>query len=226
MERLQKLKIFVVGSGKHYANWMLGSLTDDIKQADLVVFTGGEDVTPSYYGDSQHPTTHNNPQRDAYEKSMFDKALALEIPMVGICRGSQFLCVMADGELVQHQENPLHVHEIQTHNAETYLTTSTHHQAQYPYNLPPNDYRLLAWTQGISRYHKAGDDSEKLKPNQKEAEVVYYAKINALGIQGHPEMMYDNPMYDASIKWFQGCLNKLVWGFWAKLCLHTRNLTV
>jgi gamma-glutamyl-gamma-aminobutyrate hydrolase PuuD len=53
----------------------------------LAVFTGGADVTPSYYGDTQHPYTGNDEARDEYEAHMFYVCKERNIPMVGICRG-------------------------------------------------------------------------------------------------------------------------------------------
>lgn len=80
-------KIYVVGTSYNYANWMQGEITMNMEEADLVVFTGGEDVSPSYYGASVHPKTYTNEYRDEVEKKAFNKALLLGIPMCGICRG-------------------------------------------------------------------------------------------------------------------------------------------
>jgi gamma-glutamyl-gamma-aminobutyrate hydrolase PuuD len=56
-------------------------------EADLVVFTGGEDVTPSFYGDKKHSYTGNSPERDEREAQLFNRCVERNIPMVGICRG-------------------------------------------------------------------------------------------------------------------------------------------
>lgn len=80
-------KIFVVGSDDEYANWMQGNITNDIKEAHLVLFTGGEDITSSLYGEKQHPLTYNNLKRDLYEMELYEEALQLGIPCCGICRG-------------------------------------------------------------------------------------------------------------------------------------------
>src|SRR5687768_16963203 len=67
---------------------------------DLICFTGGEDVTPSLYGEVKHPLTYNNPERDKHEVEYFNQFIG--IPKVGICRGGQFLNVMSGGKLHQH----------------------------------------------------------------------------------------------------------------------------
>ena len=57
--------------GYHRPFTDLGTCTtnrEDLTGADLVVFTGGEDVSPAYYGEEPGPFTEWNPERDAYEK--------------------------------------------------------------------------------------------------------------------------------------------------------------
>ena len=80
-------KVYVVGEAKHYADFITGvSLVENIEDADIVVFTGGEDVDPSMYGVKKHPQTYSNLQRDLYEKEMFEKINPNQL-VVGICRG-------------------------------------------------------------------------------------------------------------------------------------------
>ena len=178
--------IYVVGNSKGYANWMEGTLVSDMKDANLVVFTGGEDVHPSLYGETMNPTTSANLRRDIIERDEFNKALELKKPMVGICRGSQFLCVMSGGKLIQNQPNPAYRHEMHTHDGKTLPITSTHHQAAYPFVLEEEDYRVLAWGPSLA-FHEGGP-GEILHPPY-DCEIVRYFKTNALGIQGHPEAM-------------------------------------
>src|ERR1700677_4699649 len=61
----------------------------------LVVFTGGADVAPSLYGEEASRETSSYPKRDIFETIVFQKAHSLHKPKVGICRGAQFLNVMA-----------------------------------------------------------------------------------------------------------------------------------
>lgn len=79
--------IYVVGEAKHYADFIEGAnLVDTIAEADIVVFTGGEDVTPSLYGAKAHPKSFYNPLRDKEEITMFNKIKPHQL-VVGICRG-------------------------------------------------------------------------------------------------------------------------------------------
>lgn len=80
-------KVYVVGNAKHYADFITGvKLVEDIEKADIVLFTGGEDVDPSLYGCKKHPTTFSNIQRDLEEKEIFEKVKPNQL-CLGICRG-------------------------------------------------------------------------------------------------------------------------------------------
>lgn len=197
-------KIYVVGDQFSYINWMQAKLTSAMEEADLVLFTGGADVTPAYYGEPKHPRTGNDTFRDHKEKEAFLKARALNKHMLGICRGSQFLCVMSGGKLVQHQEMQGYEHPIILKGGKVINITSTHHQAQYPYNLPKEEYEILGWTDNLSGFHLDGNN-EELNPS-KECEIVYYPATHCLGIQGHPEFQ-DFKDRDDTIEYLRGLLN-------------------
>ena len=200
MEKIRK--VYVVGGNNNYANWLKDfKPTNNIEVADLVLFTGGEDVSPSFYEEEKHPYTSNNLHRDIYEKTIWDKATELNLPKLGICRGSQFLCVMNGGKLVQHQENPHSIHEMELYNGKKIHISSTHHQAAFPYNLKVWDYKILGWTTDISKIHQNGK-GEELSP-LKECEIVYYPKSYSLGIQGHPEFSHYQKEHPESLKELQ-----------------------
>lgn len=185
-----KIKVYVVGEQKNYANFLADfEMVDDIKDAQVVIFTGGEDVDPKLYGAKKHPSTFCNPERDKYETEMF-KMVRKDQLCVGICRGSQFLCVMNGGKLVQ--DIPGHgiwgTHEITDGNM-MYDITSTHHQMQYPFNLDKKDYDVLFYTRIAHYYDGDGIDPENIPYD---VEICLYHKKDmpkCLAIQGHPEYM-------------------------------------
>ncbi|WP_326955330.1 gamma-glutamyl-gamma-aminobutyrate hydrolase family protein [Amycolatopsis sp. NBC_01286] len=69
---------------------------------DGLVLTGGADVEPERYGQTQHPKTYVRPQRDAFEFGLFDAARRQRKPVLGVCRGLQVISVALGGTLVQH----------------------------------------------------------------------------------------------------------------------------
>ena len=55
------IKVYVVGyDWCNITSFLLFDFekVDNIKEADIVMFTGGEDINPALYGDVPHPTTH------------------------------------------------------------------------------------------------------------------------------------------------------------------------
>jgi len=187
-------KIFIVDGSDEYANWCQATVVDRMEDADICMWTGGADVSPSLYGKRRHPTTWSDHGRDLHEQQMFDQAFALGKPLIGICRGCQFLSAMSGAILVQDQDNPAYLHDIETYDGQKIVVSSTHHQASYPWLLPPDQFKVLGWSVGISPYHKGQTDDEELVngvvDGGKEVEIVYFPLTRALCIQSHPEGLY------------------------------------
>jgi Peptidase C26 len=182
-------KIYVVGHQRAYASWMEGELVSDLEDADLVVFTGGEDIEPAIYGKRAHKASWFNRARDAYEIKCFQQARDLDKKIVGICRGAQLTCALAGGILVQHQNHPWE-HEMNTSNGKIIRTTSTHHQRQYPWGGRKPNFELLGWAMNLSPFSEGESNEDDMRDGKPEAEVVLYPDVKALAIQGHPEYAY------------------------------------
>jgi putative glutamine amidotransferase len=70
---------------------------------DAVIFSGGSDLDPATYGQERHPETNGIIEaRDRAELVMLEAALARDMPVLAVCRGSQVLNVALGGDLVQH----------------------------------------------------------------------------------------------------------------------------
>jgi gamma-glutamyl-gamma-aminobutyrate hydrolase PuuD len=153
-----------------------------------LVFTGGADVTPALYGEESARGTSTVPRRDIYESITFQRAKMIGKPMVGICRGSQFLNVMAGGKLCQHLDNHGCWHDMETCDGQKFEVSSTHHQMM----LPPPGAKVIGWSakKRSTRYY--GELDKPLLPApEKEYEVIYWPNIRAIGMQYHPECMGD-----------------------------------
>src|SRR5262245_3125888 len=67
-----------------------------------LMLTGGVDVDPREYGEHDvHPTVEIDPVRDRFELALAREALARDLPVLAICRGTQVLNTAAGGTLVQ-----------------------------------------------------------------------------------------------------------------------------
>jgi gamma-glutamyl-gamma-aminobutyrate hydrolase PuuD len=164
------------------------------EKIDLILFTGGEDVNPSYYDESKGMYTGINNKRDDLEsRYMALKREHYDVPKLGICRGAQFLTVIAGGKLIQHVSGHAtgnnHLIDLKVPYAGNFEITSTHHQMMYPYKMDKNDYQIVATARNfLSHTYLNGMNNEiELDDEFEECEIVYYPKIKALAIQGHPE---------------------------------------
>lgn len=189
---MNKLKVYVVGSSRSYARFIHDAiLVDDMSLADIILFTGGEDVDPNLYGERTHQTTYCNPKRDEIELQEYLESLNwADTLRVGICRGNQLLTTLNGGKLIQDVSGHAmgRMHGVMTSEGEILQCTSTHHQMAYPFNLPKKDYEILAYSHPkLSKYYEGS--GIHWKDEYPEVEVIYFPETKSLGIQGHPEMM-------------------------------------
>ena len=76
---------------------------ETLAAVDALIFSGGSDLGPDLYGQDPHPETFGvQEQRDRAELALLEAALARDMPVLAICRGSQVLNVARGGDLVQH----------------------------------------------------------------------------------------------------------------------------
>ena len=75
---------------------------DRMESLDGLVLTGGGDVDPRYYGaeDPLGKAKDVNASRDEFEFNVIERALDLNIPILGICRGMQVMNVYLGGTLI------------------------------------------------------------------------------------------------------------------------------
>lgn len=159
-------------------------VTADFDSADLIQFTGGEDVSPHLYGEERHPSTYNSEARDRKEIEVFERAQDANKPMAGICRGGQFLNVMAGGRMFQHVSRHTCDHLItDTETGNQLMATSTHHQMM----RPARDGLLVATASQMGfKQHMVNDEPHNVE-EAIDTEVVFYHRTNSLCFQPHPE---------------------------------------
>jgi gamma-glutamyl-gamma-aminobutyrate hydrolase PuuD len=69
---------------------------------DGLLLSGGADLDAASYGADAHAETKGDPRRDRAELALLEAALARDMPVLAVCRGSQVLNVARGGDLVQH----------------------------------------------------------------------------------------------------------------------------
>jgi putative glutamine amidotransferase len=78
-------------------------MEETLEVLDGVIFSGGGDLDPEIYGAEAHPETNEvSPERDSAELALLEAALARDMPVLAVCRGSQVLNVARGGDLIQH----------------------------------------------------------------------------------------------------------------------------
>lgn len=162
-------------------NFLVRSM-EDVKKADLLIFWGGEDINPEFYGEKNNKSYYyrKNP-RDDWEQYIYETC-ADAIPMLGICRGAQLLCALGGGKLWQHVDNHNRTHNIKTADSRIIEVSSTHHQMM----RPAEHMEVVATSEHVMSPSKWNQNGE-FKDNSEEAEILYDPRANALMVQGHPE---------------------------------------
>jgi carbamoylphosphate synthase small subunit len=190
-------RVLVVDGGYEYIRFLyelgyVGATHPD--EADWVLFTGGEDVDPAFYDEPRLQRTFSNPARDQREQVIFNHCVEEGIPMVGICRGGQFLNVMNGGRMWQDVNNHGGNHQmlIADGKKKTKMieVTSTHHQMM----IPTKEGKVLGI--GVTadgkpittnRIAYGREVSGPMDPKEPDIEVVLYEKTRSLCFQPHPE---------------------------------------
>lgn len=84
---------------------------------DGILFTGGQDVDPAYFGEAPHPKLGQvNPYRDELEISLCKMALDKDLPILGICRGIQLINIAMGGTIYQDLKSQWDGGELQKHS--------------------------------------------------------------------------------------------------------------
>jgi putative glutamine amidotransferase len=206
------LKIGISKASPNYVNW-LKRADSSIQPVDLytlpvaeavlqlglcdgLLLTGGEDVYPGRYG-KEYDTlrcTEMNPHRDTLDMALIGKALALKMPVVGICRGHQILNVYLGGTLII--DIPKDVANPAIHQCDDYL------HCFHPVNLGKSTMiaRISRCdsAQVTTNHHQAVDRLSPLlisnaSSEDKLTEGIEWkdpeGKSFLLGVQWHPERM-------------------------------------
>ena len=85
----------------------------DAESIDALILSGGEDVGTS-------------PLRDATERSALDRALVAHIPVIGVCRGMQFLHLQSGGTLVAVDNHVGSPHGVKLNDNTRVIVNSWH----------------------------------------------------------------------------------------------------
>lgn len=190
-------RICIINGSPEYSRLFapLGEVSGDIDHFCLnpekykaVIFTGGEDVTPTLYGEnSPEGMCSYNVKRDIAETKIFRLARMGGVKMIGICRGVQFLNVMCGGKLLHHISGHGWAgkpHNVVFSNGKIVGTNSFHHQMV----IPAVGVSIVAWAKEKLSEVYYGDEDRKVHWPGPEVEGIYVPWNSVLGVQWHPEI--------------------------------------
>lgn len=163
-----------------------------VAQLDGIVFTGGEDFEPAYFGEENHEKLGEvNVTRDTYDLTLFKLATDRNIPTLGICRGLQLINVAMGGTL--YQDLPAEKPSDINHRQEEAGTVPTHSVSVVDGSMM---HQILGEKEiQVNTFHHQA--IEKLAPglkivgwsNDSVPELIEaYPHRQILGTQFHPEI--------------------------------------
>jgi len=168
---------------------------------DAVIFSGGSDLDPATYGQEPHPETNGVLEaRDRAELAMLDAALARDLPVLAVCRGSQVLNVALGGDLVQHLPDVVG-HDDHKHTPGAYADHDVTLEAETQLG------RLLGGHAPVKSHHHQGFG--RLGSGLQEAAYAEDGTVEAvedpsrrfaLGVLWHPEAGEDLRLFEALVE--------------------------
>jgi len=179
-------------------------LIDLVKNSDGLLLSGGDDISPEYYGETLRPYSGklDPTKRDYCEIILLEHAYAKKIPILGICRGLQMINVFLGGTLHQdiaHEAIDLEKHNYFTHEDGTRIPRD-HRAHNINIALDSLLYRITKKdTLFVNSLHHQGIKiiGKKLRPVAHTAdgliegiEGIDYPLL--LGVQWHPEELKDD----------------------------------
>lgn len=146
-------------------------------QFDFAILTGGGAIPPKYY--EEYCSDSLQSKRDNIERIIIEYFTANEIPIIGICRGRQYINGFYGGKVSKlkdlNVQRPIGIdHPVKIGNIETIYVNNYHNDGIYTKNLS-KEFKVLA-------VDEENDIVESFYSNEK----------RILCVQWHPERKFKN----------------------------------
>ena len=140
-------------------------------EIDGVILSGGNSC--SKYMDKRDPSYYLSKKRDLFEKTLIEEAIRRQLPILGVCRGLQFINLYFGGTLG----------ECKNHNG-------SHHQI---YQISGKEKFRFSFV--VNSFHNFSIPTKNLSSNfvslaldsENNVEAAMHSKYEIYGIMWHPE---------------------------------------
>lgn len=159
--------------------------------ADALVITGGDfDIHPRHFGEAPHPKLgHVDDKRTGTELALSRRAIAADLPVLGLCGGMQALAVAAGGALIQDLD--AQVPGVTEHQQPTDPAEGWHRL-----DVEPGQLRHWLGRHPVvnSTHHQAVRDAGQMRVSARTDDGVIEAielpnHRFCVGVQWHPELL-------------------------------------
>lgn len=169
--------------------------TDYIDQIDKLIITGGQNVSPSLYGQEQTiKSTDYHLQRDLFEVALIQEAMAQGKPIFGICRGLQIINVALGGSLLQDIPNHWQAERNEERTQEIEIEPISDLAFIYSSKTKVNTFHR----QAIDRLGKGLTVVARDRKDQT-IEAIIGKHHPILGVQWHPELLMPSSPEDEKL---------------------------
>lgn len=151
-----------------------------------IVLIGGGDVDPLLYGQEPDDRFVISKERDATERKLLDLAISHRIPVLGICRGFQFINVYFGGKLLHYiREKPHFLDHLHTTH-EVQITDPSVADFLHRRSLIANSFHNHA----LTRQELASCLMEFAQTRDGVIEGLFHRAYPIAAIMWHPERKY------------------------------------
>lgn len=162
---------------------------EDAEQATHLLLPGGGDITPAFFGQTDHGSRNVDTELDILQFQFLSRFMAQKKPVLGICKGLQLINIHFGGDVTQH---------IETADSHRWIGLDQFHPV-YHCDLGRLDffYQLYGNSATVnSAHHQAVNRiGEGLVPvcraGDNVIEGLVHKSLPILAVQWHPERLPD-----------------------------------
>ncbi len=174
-----------------------------LDRVDAVLATGGDDYHPELFDQPRHHTTVLVPaRRQEHDLVLFDQLWQMRLPVLAICASTQGLNIIRGGDLHQHLEELVDVHDFDTGRSVAH-PIQVHEQTLLEQVLGMNQLEVN------SRHHQAVNQigaglriSAVAADGTVEAiEPIEFDEHPLMAVQWHPERIPKEPHSKQLFDW-------------------------